>query len=101
MIIAHTVVDTACERAPMTKRHDASRRTGRRPSRSAIEPVIGEARSAKSDVEEVMRDLDSVDRGAPDRSLCTEIRVEEMTPVLGIVSEVVPLYQQYLLIAKQ
>lgn len=42
----------------------------------------GEARSAKKDVDEVMRDLSRVVSGRADRDVFMEMRVEEITPVL-------------------
>jgi hypothetical protein len=58
-----------------------------RPSASARTPVSGEARSAKNDVDDVIKDLSSVVSGRLDRDEFIEIRVEDMTPVLhGTVS---------------
>lgn len=54
----------------------------RRPKASASMPVSGEARSAKKDVEDVMRDLSRVVRGRWEREELMEMRVEEITPVL-------------------
>jgi hypothetical protein len=49
--------------------------------------VSGEARSAKNDVDDVIKDLSSVVSGRLDRDEFIEIRVEDMTPVLhGTVS---------------
>lgn len=61
--------------------------TGLRPRVSAKRPVTGLASRAKKDVAEVMRDLSRVVRARDERSVLMEIRVEEITPVLGDVSE--------------
>lgn len=53
-----------------------------RPSVSARMPVSGDARSAKKEVQDVMRLLSSVVRGREERSEPTDTRVEDMTPVL-------------------
>jgi hypothetical protein len=47
-------------------------------------PVSGEARSAKKDVDDVMRDLSRVVRGRWERDELIEIRVEDITPVLHV-----------------
>lgn len=52
----------------MMKRHDARSSTGLRPRRSAKSPVIGDAKRANSEVEEVINDFDKVLSGAPERS---------------------------------
>jgi len=80
--MAQTVVETAWASAPMMNRQDARRRTGLRPRRSARNPVTGEAKRAKREVEEVIRDLERVERGAFERSLWMETRVDDITPVL-------------------
>ena len=56
--------------------------TFRRPKESARMPVRGDATRAKKEVQEVIRDLSRVVRGREERSEPTEIRVEDMTPVL-------------------
>lgn len=66
---------------------EATRMTRLRPSVSAREPVQGEARRAQKEVAEVIRDLSSVVRRRPERSVWIETRVEDMTPVLKVVSE--------------
>lgn len=45
-------------------------------------PVSGEAKRAKNEVEEVMRDLSRVVSGRLDKDEFIEIRVEDITPVL-------------------
>jgi hypothetical protein len=60
----------------------ATRMTLRRPKESARIPVRGEATRAKKDVQDVIRDLSRVVRGREERSEPTEIRVDDMTPVL-------------------
>jgi len=80
--MAQTVVDTACASAPIMNKQDARRRTGLRPRRSARNPVPGDARRAKREVEEVISDLETVESGALERSLWMETRVDEITPVL-------------------
>jgi len=47
-------------------------------------PVRGDATSANKDVHDVMRDLSSVVSGREERSEPTEIRVDDMTPVLWV-----------------
>jgi hypothetical protein len=54
-----------------------------RPIVSARRPVEGEKRRAKNEVELVMRDLSSVVRGRAESELWIDMRVEEITPVLG------------------
>ena len=56
----------------------------RRPRASARMPVSGEARSAKKDVDDVMRDLSRVVSGRWDKDELIEIRVEDITPVLHV-----------------
>jgi hypothetical protein len=58
--------------------------TLRRPQASARMPVRGDATSANKDVHDVMRDLSSVVSGREERSEPTEIRVDDMTPVLWV-----------------
>lgn len=53
-----------------------------RPRASLREPDSGEARRAKSEVEDVIRDLSRVVSAREERSVPMETRVEEMTPVL-------------------
>lgn len=48
-------------------------------------PVKGEARSAKNEVQEVMRLLSRVVSRREERSVFMDIKVEDMTPVLRIV----------------
>jgi hypothetical protein len=81
-IMSATVDERAWIRAPRMKRRDARRIMGRRPRASLRRPEGADARSAKSEVEDVMRDLETVVRGAEERSLPMETRVEEITPVL-------------------
>jgi DNA-binding transcriptional regulator/RsmH inhibitor MraZ len=45
-------------------------------------PVSGEAKRAKNDVEEVIRDLSRVVSGRLDNDEFIEIKVEDITPVL-------------------
>ena len=59
---------------------------GFRPRLSARRPVRGEASRAKKEVALVMRDLSRVVRGREERSLFIDMRVEDITPVLGEVS---------------
>lgn len=54
-----------------------------RPMESASSPVSGDARSAKREVEDVIRDLSRVVRGRWERSAPMLMRVEDITPVLG------------------
>lgn len=63
------------------KRSDVSRMRGLRPRWSASRPVSGEEKSAKREVEEVMRDLSRVVRGR-EREVWMLMRVEDITPVL-------------------
>jgi MFS family permease len=67
-----------------TKRMSAMSMMLRRPRASARMPVSGEARSAKKDVDDVMRDLSRVVRGRWERDELIEIRVEDITPVLHV-----------------
>jgi hypothetical protein len=60
----------------------ATRMTRFRPRESARRPVRGEARRAKKEVAEVMRDLSRVVSGREERDVFIEIRVEDITPVL-------------------
>lgn len=53
-----------------------------RPRESARRPEMGEARSAKKEVELVIRDLSRVVRGWWEREEFMDMRVEEITPVL-------------------
>jgi hypothetical protein len=89
-IMPHTVVENACIRAPATKRISAVSMTLRRPRASARIPVSGEARSAKKEVDDVIRDLSRVVSGRWDREVFIEINVEDITPVLdrNIVSSI-------------
>lgn len=80
-IIPHTLVVTACQRAPVTKRTSAVARTLFRPSLSAEMPARGLATRAKRLVQEVIRLLSRVESGR-DKSGPIDTRVEEMTPVL-------------------
>jgi hypothetical protein len=88
MIMPQTEDVRACHKAPTTKSTSARRMTGLRPRWSASRPVRGEARSAKREVQLVMRDLSRVVRGREERSVLMETRVEEMTPVLVRLSVV-------------
>jgi hypothetical protein len=81
-IIPHTVVENAWIRAPATNRKSAIRMMLRRPSASASTPVRGDAKSAKNEVDDVIRDLSRVVRGLLERDVLIEIKVEEITPVL-------------------
>jgi hypothetical protein len=83
-IMPATVVEKACISAPATKRMSAMSMMLRRPRASARMPVSGEARSAKKDVDDVMRDLSRVVRGRWERDELIEIRVEDITPVLHV-----------------
>jgi len=58
-----------------------------RPRASAKTPVSGDAKSAKNDVEEVIRDLSRVVSGRFDNDEFMEIRVEDITPVLRSQSQ--------------
>jgi hypothetical protein len=66
------------------KRTSARRIHVRLPSTSASQPAVGEARRAKKEVADVMRDMWRVVKGTLllERSVPIETRVEEMTPVL-------------------
>lgn len=86
-IIPDTVVEKACISAPATKSMSAMRMILRRPSASARMPVSGEASSAKKDVDDVMRDLSSVVSGRCDKDELIEIKVEDITPVLQVLSQ--------------
>lgn len=57
-----------------------------RPRESASIPVSGDAISAKKDVEDVIRDLSRVVSGRLEREVLMLMRVEEITPVLHILS---------------
>jgi hypothetical protein len=81
-IIHSTDVEKACTSAPIMNSTSARKMMVRRPSVSARTPVSGEARSAKNEVEDVMRDLSRVVRGRFESEEFIEIRVEDMTPVL-------------------
>jgi hypothetical protein len=63
MIMPHTVCEKACIRAPATNKMSAINMILLRPSASARTPVSGEARSAKNDVDDVIKDLSSVVSG--------------------------------------
>jgi hypothetical protein len=63
------------------KRISATRMTLLRPSLSARRPLAGDINKAKSDVQAVMRDLSTVDRGRFEREVPMEMRVAEITPV--------------------
>jgi hypothetical protein len=76
----------AWRRAPAMKSRDARRITGLRPVDEARRPVRGLAMSAKREVELVIRLLSRVVRGRARSEGPMEMRVEEMTPVLGGVS---------------
>jgi hypothetical protein len=52
-----------------------------RPSPSARSPLAGDITKAKSDVQAVMRDLSTVERGRFEREVPMETRVAEITPV--------------------
>jgi hypothetical protein len=54
-------------------------------------PVIGEARRAKKEVHDVTRLLSRVVRGREERSEPMDMRVEDMTPVLGSISVEYPV----------
>lgn len=86
-IMPHTVVEKAWMSAPATKRMSARRMMLRRPRASARTPVSGDARRAKKEVEDVMRDLSRVVSGRWDREVFMEIRVEDITPVLKVVGQ--------------
>lgn len=73
--------EAAWRRAPTVKRASARRMTRRRPWRSARREASGEARRAKSEVEEVMIDLSKEVRVRLEREVSIETRVAEMTPV--------------------
>lgn len=73
--------------APKTNRMSAMSMMLRRPRASARMPVSGEARSAKKDVDDVMRDLSRVVSGRWERDEFIEMRVEEITPVLRVQSQ--------------
>lgn len=81
-IMPHTVVEKACMSAPATNKMSAMRMILLRPRASARMPVSGEAKRAKNEVEEVMRDLSRVVSGRLDKDEFIEIRVEDITPVL-------------------
>ena len=81
-IMSQTLDERAWTRAPRMKRSEAMRIMGRRPNASLRRPEGAEAMRAKSDVLEVIRDLERVERGAEERSVPRETRVEEITPVL-------------------
>lgn len=68
--------------APATNKMSAMRMILLRPRASARMPVSGEAKRAKNEVEEVMRDLSRVVSGRLDKDEFIEIRVEDITPVL-------------------
>lgn len=70
----------ACITAPRMNAMSARRTTRFRPRASARMPEIGEMRSAKRAVADVIRDLSSVVKGCP-RELLIETRVAEITPV--------------------
>jgi hypothetical protein len=82
IIMPHIVVEKACIRAPATNRMSAIRMMLRRPSASASTPVRGDARSAKKEVDDVIRDLSRVVRGRLDSDVLIDIKVEDITPVL-------------------
>jgi hypothetical protein len=75
-----TEVVNAWIKAPSTKDRSARRTTRLRPNVEARIPEMGETRSAKRDVLDVMRDLSRVVRGCP-RELWMDTRVADMTPV--------------------
>lgn len=81
-IIPHTDVANACHSAPTRNSTSAISITFFRPSASAKRPLGRLANRAKSEVEEVIRDLSNVVRGREESDVPTDTRVEEMTPVL-------------------
>lgn len=81
-IISVTVEVRAWIRAPATKKTSATITTTRRPCLSARIPAAGDAKRAKREVHDVMRDLSRTVKGLFDRSVFIETKVEEMTPVL-------------------
>jgi len=85
-IMPPTLLVHACNKAPSTKRMSATRITVLRPYASARIPVRGEARSAKNEVQDVIKLLSRVVRGREERSAFMEMRVEDITPVLCSVS---------------
>jgi hypothetical protein len=83
-IIPPTLLVHACNSAPSMKRMSATRITVLRPYVSARIPVRGEARSAKKEVQEVIKLLSRVVRGREERSVFMDMSVEDITPVLRI-----------------
>ena len=77
-----TLLVHACNRAPSINRMSATRITVLRPYASARIPVRGEARSAKNEVQDVIKLLSRVVRGREERSVFMDMRVEDITPVL-------------------
>ena len=87
-IIPHTELVIACHRAPKMKSRSATKITLFLPYLSAIHPASGLATRANRLVHDVIRLLSSVPSGRCERSIRIETRVEEMTPVLQVVSGV-------------
>ena len=81
-IIPSTVLVHACNSAPSMKSISATRITVLRPYVSARIPVKGDARSAKNEVQDVIKLLSRVVRGREERSVFIDMSVEEITPVL-------------------
>ena len=80
-IMPATVVANACHNAPRINRTSATRIIHHRPNLSAKMPAIRLATKAAKLVHEVMRLLSRVVSGCV-RSVSTETRVEDITPVL-------------------
>ena len=81
-IILHTVVDSACQIAPIINKISATIIIRFRPSLSARTPATGLAMSAEKLVQDVIKLLSSTVRGRWERSEPIDTRVEEITPVL-------------------
>lgn len=84
-IIPLTLLVHACSSAPDMKRISAISMTLLRPYASANTPVSGDASRAKRDVLDVIRLLSSVVSSREERSVFMETRVEDITPVLGLL----------------
>ena len=74
----------ACRAAPAANKRSAARITGRRPKASARTEAKGEAKSARSDVLDVMRDLSREVRRREEREGPMETSVAEITPVSSV-----------------
>lgn len=72
---------TAWTAAPRMNRISARSITFLRPRLSASNPLAGEIIRAKREVQAVMRDLSSVERGRLERDEPMETSVAEITPV--------------------